>query len=460
MAFCCERPEVSLADSGEVDTFVADVFRPRPSFDQIVRFQAWGKDAGQKMREAMTRKNCAVSWVQLVIDQHGLLVILRFKHPVILATAKTAAKAILTCLPKEQHRSVHQGLRPLDEVDRDRILAWATVQSLRPKRQRQEEEEEEGDEEKVKVFIRQASTEEDDGKAEDDGKPRPFFRRKRGEETADAEENDYEDYLHEVQDEQAKQPRKTAAEMLAVLPDETADASDEDEADVAELPRLMLTDAAAPSPSTLALPGSFDPASVWEFRAKQEATIVFAEAGARPDSLKFIRCHREDRRQLLLQGRVKQEHIEKKTTLLCVVRVAMKLAEDGKIPGIGKHGRRSEFLGRCSTALAVLNPKAETVVTRLPSEVQALIRSALGGNGPPYEGCLSQQCLDKSPEWVEARDGFSRCARCKLPKCFGRSVKQLGDILQPSMTREKAKDVARSWYEMPNYYPGRRVARS
>jgi len=232
---------------------------------------------------------------------------------------------------------------------------------------------------------------------------------------------------------QAEQPKKTMAELLA----EMSDDSDEGEecpiakrprlmlTDEVKRPRLMLTDGAAASPSPSALPDTSDPASVWEFRAKQEATIVFAEAGARPE-LKFIRCHREERRQLLLQGRVKKEF--ETATLLNVVRVAMKLAKDGKIPGIGKHGRRSEFMERCSTALAALNPEAERVVARLPSEVQALICSALGGDGPAYDGCFSEQCLDMPAAWVRVDDQLSRCARCKYPMSFGRTVKRLADI--------------------------------
>ena len=192
--------------------------------------------------------------------------------------------------------------------------------------------------------------------------------------------------------------------------------------DEVKRPRLMLTDGAAASPSPSALPDTSDPASVWEFRAKQEATIVFAEAGARPE-LKFVRCHREERRQLLLQGRVKQEF--ETATLLNVVRVAMKLVKDGRIPGIGKHGRRSEFMERCSTALAALNPKAERVVARLPSEVQALIRSALGGRDPPYEGCFTTECLDMPAAWIKVDDQLSRCSRCKNYMSFGRNWKNI-----------------------------------
>ena len=62
---------------------------------------------------------------------------------------------------------------------------------------------------------------------------------------------------------------------------------------------------------------------MWEYRANGEATIVSAEAGERPAQISYIRCHRESRRQLLLQARVKQEW--EKPTLLHVVRVAMQL---------------------------------------------------------------------------------------------------------------------------------------
>eukprot|EP00973_Karenia_brevis_P041451 5735341-Karenia_brevis.AAC.1 len=62
------------------------------------------------MQQAMGRKNCAVTWVQLVVDQHGLLAILHFQHPLILGAAKTAASVILRCLPDEQRRAVEQSL--------------------------------------------------------------------------------------------------------------------------------------------------------------------------------------------------------------------------------------------------------------------------------------------------------------------------------------------------------------
>ena len=56
----------------------------------------------KEMQQAMKRKNCAVTWVQLVIDQHGLLVFLRVANPLHLGDVKTASKVILRCLPDKQ----------------------------------------------------------------------------------------------------------------------------------------------------------------------------------------------------------------------------------------------------------------------------------------------------------------------------------------------------------------------
>jgi len=192
--------------------------------------------------------------------------------------------------------------------------------------------------------------------------------------------------------------------------------SSDEESEEMRPPLLMLTDAAAPA--AVALPTLNDLAGVWEHRAKMEATTVMAEAGLRPGEIHFIRCHREDRRQLLLQSRVKQEW--ETPNLLEVVRVAMQLAKDGSIPGTGEHGRKSEFMKRCATALKALNPQAETDATSLPPQMQLLIRAALGGEGLPFEGCFSPQCLDLEPSWIK-RGESSRCTRCNMLKTWGRT---------------------------------------
>ena len=485
MAFCCERPAISLAGPGDADTFIAEVFKPRPSFDGMVRFQSWGSEANQKMREAMNRKRCAVGWVQLVADQCGVLALLKFQHEVQLGDAKKAAKVIFGWLPKEQHCAVQQGLRPLDEVDRDRLAEWMTIESLRPKGQTRKCVDEEDEAKGVAAFFvpRGLPTQGKDECAiclEIFGSDKPvsaalcghvfhseclsnslisgsngskcpicrakqptnelansFFlggvlKRKRSEEE--------EPQPHNKQARSADVARLVAegAMKAPTLEEYMAQASSDEESEAElEPPRLMLTDGAT---SAARAPLNYDdPASVWEHRVKTEATIVLAEAGTRPEALKFKRCHREDRRQILLQSRVRKEF--ETPTLLSVVRVAMQLAKEEAMPGVGKHGRRSEFMERCSTALASLNPDAEGVLTSLSIREQALIRSALGGEGPPYEGCFSPECMDKEPSWTERdlslpygpRMVLSRCSRCNMPKNYGRtfSMQAVVDVFEP-----------------------------
>ena len=382
MEYLREQPVVSLADPGQSEAFIADVFQPRPAFDEICT------DAAEKMRAVMERKNCAVTWVQLVIDQHGLLVILRFGHPSILGAAKGAANVILRSLPDDGRLAAEQSLRPLDEVDRDRLASWQTVESLRPagtKRPRETDEEED-----YQSLAKRAKT---------------------------AESN-----------------AKSAAALLA----EYYDGSSSEEEEVIA-PRLMLSNGSEqPQPS--AAPSVLDPTSVWEHRLKCEVAIIVAEVGERPERLVFRRCHHEPRPQLLLQSKVREEY--ESAGMPQVVRVAMQLAGDGSMPGPGDHGRKSDFTKRCAAALRVLDPSKETDLKKLGAQDQALIRQALGGDiSTPYEGCLNEDCLDEETTW-ETPNGalpgqpfvpMSRCACCKYPKVFGRSVNSVRDILLTKM---------------------------
>ena len=404
MEFLRKQHIVSLADPGRSNTFIADIFETRPPFDEIMQFQAWADATGKQMREAKTRKNCAVTWIQLVVDHLGFVAILRFTHPVVVGQAKTAAITILKCLPKEQRLAVEQGLRPFDEVDRNRILAWQTLESLRPVSQKRKcpPEQDKSDE----VYI----------------------------DTADH--------------------TRMAESILTELLAEESDVSDSEGELV--LPRLsaerggiaaMLTDGSSAKRfqdgtvksqvQTLAVPSILDPAAVWEYRAKCEAVIIVAEVGERPEQLTYIRCHRETRRQLLLQSKVKDEY--ERPCMKDVVRVAMQLVKDGSMPGPGEHGRKSEFIKKCATALQAFDPSKETDLTKLSAEDQALIRQALGGDtSTPYDGCLTEECLDKEPLWItcytlpgEPFMQMSRCSHCEIPKVFGRGVKSVRDILPP-----------------------------
>ena len=212
-----------------------------------------------------------------------------------------------------------------------------------------------------------------------------------------------------------------------------ADGSDSDEEAVTP-PRLMLTDGPAPGGSEEDEPDLLDPTSVWGHRVKTEAAIVLAEVGARPEHLTFIHCHHEARRQLLLQSKVREAW--QRPVMRHVVEVAMQLAEAGSIPkAAGEHGRTSDFLRRCATALRAIDPKAETDIKKLGSEEEALIRHALGGKGPPFDGCFNPDCVDQTTTWV-TKGEISRCSRCKLPKAAGRTFWSLTDLLKHDFRRE------------------------
>ena len=381
---------------------MANVFEPRPAFADIVRFsKAWHTEAVARIEQAMQRKNCPVSWIQFVVDKDGFLVILRLEDVRHLGNAKSAAKVVLDCLPDEAARlNAMKSLRPLDEVDANRIRAWQTVASLRPRGEKRAREEDQSDEDELAIH---------------------FVKRARSEPTEVALVNPQPPVSN----------KKSAAQLLAELSN-ASDSSDEEE--VAP-PRFMLTDGPAPGGSEEEEPDLLDPTSVWGHKVKTEATIVLAEVGERPERLFYIQCRHEVRRQLLLQSKVREEY--ERVTMLCVVKVAMQLVQDGSLPGPGEHGRVSEFLKRCATALQAIDCKAETDIKKLSAEEQALIRSALGGKGVPYDGCFNEGCLDQTTTWV-AQGDMSLCSRCKVPKSFGRNWRGLGDILRPSVRREFA----------------------
>ena len=74
-----------------------------------------------------------------------------------------------------------------------------------------------------------------------------------------------------------------------------------------------------------------------------------------------------------------------------VVRVATQLANNGSMTGSGGHGRTSDFIKRCATALQALDPNKETDLQKLTAEEQAIVKRALGGDtNVPYEACLTQ----------------------------------------------------------------------
>ena len=408
MEFLQARFAFNLTE-GKVDTFVADVFQPRPDFENAARYHIWSTDAREKMQHAMQRKNCPVEWAGLVIDQLGLLAIVRFQKRLILGSAKNATSSILQCLPDEQRRAAELGLRPLDEVDKDRISAWQTMAEVRPRGFNKRAREETDSEEEV---------------------PLPLAKR-----------------------------TKTLQALLA----EVAEESSEDEGSFAP-PRLALTDsaptlaeAAARQPEALRRATSAelniqDPTSVWEHRAKREATIVLAEVGERPSQLAYIRCHRENRRLLLLQQRIRAAGAQRRElSLLHVVQIAARLARESIIPNPGKHGRSREFVERCAAALELLNPEAPTAIGDQSREDQLAIRRALGSGGEEvYLECLGSHCTrgEAKTVWVKratsAREDFaiSKCSVCGTLQAFGRKALPVGRL--PRMASAFADDALRA----------------
>ena len=151
MQFISEVPGLVLnEESGNQQTFCADVFRPRPSFRDMQKAAHWAVLQQEAMEEAMQRAKCPVAWAALYVDDTGMLALFHFKHRLMLNDAKRGAKTVLQQFPEEQRRAVELGLRPLDELDQHRIKGWKTLTAVRPTEEQESSSEEEGD---VKLFF-------------------------------------------------------------------------------------------------------------------------------------------------------------------------------------------------------------------------------------------------------------------------------------------------------------------
>lgn len=377
-----------LVDGGKMNMFVADVFQQRPPFEAIEKFSDWSNEACEKMKNVMSRKNCSLDWVSLVIDQQGLLVLVQFMKPVILGNAKTAASSILQCLPDEQRRAVEKSLRPLDEFDKERIASWQTVSDVRPRGFKRERDEDEDVPSAKRARTLQVLSEQVD-----------------------------------VDDEEAVlNRRKRAVQSLA----------DEDSSSDDDIPPPCLAIANTLSSTTPQEVNIFDPRSLWEHRAKQEATIVVAEVGERPGQLPYIRCHRESRRILFLKKKVCEE-APRALRLLQVVQIAMKLSHNNALPGPGKHGRTNEFLERCGDVLKLLKPDSPTKIDDQSASDQISIRRVLsGGEAVHVPECLALDCTrgDNITTWIEKEKPcagdvvvFRYCLACDTRQAFARKTR-------------------------------------
>ena len=410
--------------------FAGDMFHPRPSFEEILEFKEWVEKLQEDITKLMGRKVCPVDWLSFYIDCEGVWMLATPKSEQSVNNMRQALNTILVALPKEQRRAVEDSLRPLDELDAERLAAWKNVDDLRPKvRPRQCKPDLLG----TKNFTRDDLTDVSFTFV----RPRPGDARppteppKRAPTLAEfLEENDWteEEDEEEAQDEgrggDATPPRALTLHGSATMNCEAALA--------------LWTD---PSQAM----SSWTTENTWAARAQTQATIVIASAGVAPQ-LTYIRCHREARRHQLLARKLGEQYAT--PGMLQAVEVAADLAREGALPGYdGPRGRKSEFLRRCVDVVKEMNPSAETDITRLPEAGQAAIRRALAQEGEPYEGCLTESCLDEETTWVtrdlsmphdEKPVYLSRCSRCGCPKTFGRTFHDLKSAMRPTLKRERA----------------------
>ena len=402
MEFLHEPLNVSLSESPgctESRYFAADIFFGRPTPDEIDAF----KDVAIQMTEgaarALSRSKAIADWLAVIIDEEGALMLLRTKKRVALSHMKACARVIfdlvLDTLPESQREVARSSFRPLDELDSERVAAWKTVHSIRPKKQYGERKRDEEEEEEVTyTFV-------------------PGTGGMRKEQPATP---------------MVVEPLSLSDSLAQFLATHNYDSETDDDVPA---PCLMLAD--APSSAPLAMrpinsPEDVDiwnPASVWEYRAKTEATIVVVEAGGRPPQLEFVHCHREDRRQLFLQKHVQEKY--DKPRLPHVVRILRKLCARGAIPF--EDNRPKKVLARCAAALKAIDSEAVTDPKDLPPADKVALRQALGDQKFVEPFCQNTfSCLNWPPGqshekqwkhggWIDTEAG-PICAICSTPRSY------------------------------------------
>ena len=399
MEFLSDVPALALSEEGGKQiTFCADLLQPRPPFEVIQGFASDSVKVQAQMAGVLQRKTCPVAWVALFVDETGTLAVFHFKQRLMLQHAKTAAEAVLKALPDPQRRVVGLpgGLRPLDELDRERIRAWKTVAAVRPEGD-EDSSDSEAEEEK-QVFFASSET------------PR------------------------------APPPTAapTAAELLTTFEEEQVVKRRRlDQPGVTSALSRNMASAALGHAPIMTLNHAANFARGWIFLAQQSATVHVASAGERPATLSYIRCHREARRVQLLVEHLRKQY--NKIGLLTVVRAAVQMAKEGSLPGPdGPRARKTEFIRRCEEALALCEPEAER--TTPSCEIRRRIAHIIDGtDAPRWDEQMCMGCGHKDPGWIATDHGWSRCARCKFPKVFGRTVTGLSSILRPAVEREKAE---------------------
>jgi len=323
MDFLRESFTLTLVESGTKGlSFAADVLDVRPSFTEILGYKQLADELGSKMVVAVARSRSSLVSMDLLMDRDGLIAVFTFNSRVQMSQAKTAVDLVIKAFPQQQRDALIRSFRPLDELDRNRIVAMATLGALRP--------------------------------CVPEAKPEP-------------DETDESDDIFCIPGERRPSRKLTEAQCLAL--EEGPLDGVESSVDLVWPHTLTLTDNASVSDILAVQRAKID----WVDLAQMIGTISILSIGS--CKLTYIRCHRESTRVLLLEAEVRSEH-----TLSHIYQIAAKMAEAGSLPDPSQtRVLKAEFKKRCIVVLKLTNPTVEFDIKKLPLKDQRNIITALGG---------------------------------------------------------------------------------
>ena len=419
-------------------SFCATLFdgRPKePSSDQ----ETWASKVQQAFQNAVQRAASKVEAASLLIDAHGAFLLVDFRGKVSTSNAKSGLSKLLEGLPQPQQDHVLATFHPIDEYDKERIEDMQTVAACEPAPSKRATPP--STHEWVKATKCKSLTD----------KIAAFWA-----------ENDPDD--DETPPQEALVPITTLVPIESQIIEHTAKVHEK------EVALRVLTgwhrmvqgclfnwclaneskffDSGTNEPTfdlynlELQLHNDINYAKLnaerfqfWKESVAINATVVVASAGVH--SLTFERCYKPERCELLLAKR-----LQSNSTLLGVVRAALKMVEMGQLHKPQTQKQRYQLQLLCSRVVAALNPTTPNIPKDLPSAERDRIQAALLGQELPednpqdtFAGCFS--CLAEDPEWVvqdmslpgEALMPLSRCIKCQCPKAYGRHYKRIGDVV-------------------------------
>ena len=140
MQFLEEVPQTRLVRCATKHLcFVAELFDPRPHWDQIVAYKLVAAALTKSVQKLASREKCPFSALHIYIDQRRLWLLVRAKKEMQLCHARMTLGALLEPFDDYEEtaeltsrKSVEQTVRPFDELDTLRLEAWKPMGDLRP----------------------------------------------------------------------------------------------------------------------------------------------------------------------------------------------------------------------------------------------------------------------------------------------------------------------------------------